>query len=155
MSPSQPESAAIFARATASEVDSAEIAPTTDPRPPTLRTQARKISCFSENDRVAPSPNEPRATTPLQPLSRSQRQCSAMNPRSRLRSVRKHVVIAGITPFHFISLLLLLLVVPQSQNGSLRDCPPSPEKSAAGPNPAPSRKEPRLPVRISVLGTVP
>src|SRR5579862_4158039 len=103
MRPSHPRSVAAFARATASEVLSAEIAATTGARCSTARTQVRRISSFSANDRVAPSPNDPRAKMPAQPLSRSQRQCSAIKPWSIPRFFVKHVVIAGITPFQFMN----------------------------------------------------
>src|SRR6202522_3411268 len=71
--PSHPASAAAFARDTASEVVSAEMEATTGPRPRIALTHARSTPSFSSNDKVAPSPSDPRATIPLQPFSSSQR----------------------------------------------------------------------------------
>src|ERR1022692_659459 len=112
MRASQPRSAAAWARATASEVVSAEMEATTGP--PlwlwTASTQVHRTCNFSSQDNVAPSPNDPRATIPVQPFSSSHRQCSAMNLWSTPRSSVKLVVIAGITPFQFIDALLLCMV---------------------------------------------
>src|SRR3954468_18980964 len=79
ISPEQPRSLAAFASDTDSEVLSDEMDATRLPCPLTAFPKVRKMSFFSSNESVAPSPNEPKATMPLHPFSSSQRQCSARN----------------------------------------------------------------------------
>src|SRR6185503_9110489 len=66
--PSQPASVAARASATASAVVNAEMDATTGALPLTALTQLRRILAFSSKDKVAPSPRDPRQTTPVQPF---------------------------------------------------------------------------------------
>ena len=70
-------------------------------RSPTARTQVSSTCRFSAAVSVAPSPSEPSGTRPVQPLSTSQRACSARKPWSTRSSAPNGVVIAGMTPFQF------------------------------------------------------
>src|ERR1700685_293411 len=156
MRASQPKSAAALAMVTASEVESAETEATTGLRPCTAPPRVRRTCNFSSSDKVAPSPSEPSATMPAHPFSKSHRQCSAMKRWSIRRSSVKLVVMAGITPFQFISVLLWLRRVLALSHRSTR---PSfrrkREKSAAAPNPDSTRKGIVSPVRRSDLDKVP
>src|SRR3974390_2036976 len=80
ISPEQPSTVAALASATDSAVLRDEIDATSVPYPLTAFPSVRKMSVFSLNESVAPSPREPKATTPVHPFSSSQRQCSARNP---------------------------------------------------------------------------
>src|SRR5580693_3753346 len=79
ISPEHPNSVAALASSTDSDVVREEIDATRVPCPSMAFPKVRRISVFSLNESVAPSPRDPRATTPAHPLSSSQRQCSARN----------------------------------------------------------------------------
>src|SRR5437660_3411909 len=154
MRPSHPRSAVCCARAVASEVLNDEIEATTGARLPTARTHARTLVSLSSKLSVEPAPSEPSATIPVHPLSSSQRQCSATKPWSTPRDLSKQVVIAGITPRHFI---LPLLGRPGWARRSVQSLCflRAPQIAAAEPTRYSSEAGTRLPHHKRVPGTDP
>ena len=133
---------------------SEEIAATTDARPLSALAQVFRTATFSSKDSVAPSPKEPKATTPVQPFSTSHWQWPVMNAWSICELFAKHVVIAGMTPCHFI--VILQGVAPESRaTTSLQDSNNAREISVDARSPWSIRKETRQPRRRHVLDTGP
>ncbi len=103
MRPSPPASAASSASRTASAVVRAATPATSGARPASASRQRRRTAFFSSNESEPPSPREPRATTPVQPARTSASTCLTSRSASTERSGLNGVVIAGITPCHFMA----------------------------------------------------
>ena len=97
MRPAQPARSAARARATHSSVES-PLTPATSGVRPSASRQIWSTRIFSSARRVAASPSDPSATTPVQPDATSHAACSARNGSSISPSGRNGVVIAGKTP---------------------------------------------------------
>src|SRR5215470_9242172 len=78
---------------------------------PSAFTSVSRMASFSSKARVALSPSEPKATTPSTPFSICQRAWRPRNSWSTLWSGLKGVVMAEITPVHFMAGPLLDSVV--------------------------------------------
>src|SRR5512135_1796684 len=101
--PSHPVSAPSSARRAASAVVRAATPATSGARPESASRHRRRTAFFSSNESEPPSPSEPRATTPVQPARTRASTCFTRRSASTEKSGLNGVVIAGMTPCHFMA----------------------------------------------------